>query len=234
MADAPANKSVNLLLKNILLRLADFSLEADLEIHSRVTAIFGPSGAGKTSLLDLIAGLRPADSAMIQLGDQVLTDTSTRTFVSARHRRIGYVPQDLALFPHLSVKQNLLYGHKTDASANSLFSYEHVVKVLEIQAHTERRVQNLSGGEKQRVALARALLSSPRILLLDEPLASLDTGLKSRIIPYLARVRDEFQIAMLYVTHDWPEVRSLCSEVLMMERGRVVRRGHPEELSPNF
>lgn len=234
MADATTNQSVKLILKNVSLRLADFFLEADLEIHSRVTAIFGPSGAGKTSLLDLIAGLRHPGSALIQLGERVLTDTSTRTFVPARFRRIGYVPQDLALFPHLSVKQNLLYGHKAEADINSIFSYDHVVKVLEIQSHTDRRVQNLSGGEKQRVALARALLSSPRILLLDEPLASLDTGLKSRIIPYLARVRDEFQIAMLYVTHDWPEVRSLCSEVLMMERGRVVRRGHPEELSPNF
>ncbi len=234
MADATTNQSVKLILKNVSLRLADFFLEADLEIHSRVTAIFGPSGAGKTSLLDLIAGLRHPGSALIQLGERVLTDTETRTFVPARFRRIGYVPQDLALFPHLSVKQNLLYGHKAEADTNSIFSYDHVVKVLEIQSHTDRRVQNLSGGEKQRVALARALLSSPRILLLDEPLASLDTGLKSRIIPYLARVRDEFQIAMLYVTHDWPEVRSLCSEVLMMERGRVVRRGHPEELSPNF
>jgi molybdate transport system ATP-binding protein len=171
---------------------------------------------------------------LIQLGEQVLTDTEKRAFVPARLRRIGYVPQDLALFPHLSVKQNLLYGHKTETDSESIFSYEHVVKVLEIQTHTERRVQNLSGGEKQRVALARALLSSPRILLLDEPLASLDTGLKSRIIPHLARVRDEFKIAMLYVTHDWPEVRSLCGEVLMMDRGRVVRRGRPDELSPTF
>jgi molybdate transport system ATP-binding protein len=182
MADAPANKSVNLLLKNVLLRLADFSLEADLEIQSRVTAIFGPSGAGKTSLLDLIAGLRHPESALIRLGDQVLTDTSTRTFVSARHRRIGYVPQDLALFPHLSVKQNLLYGHKAEASANSLFSYEHVVKVLEIQAHTERRVQNLSGGEKQRVALARARVLKPRLMLLDEPTASLDGEAREQVI----------------------------------------------------
>lgn len=225
---------MKLILKNVSLRLAGFSLEADLEINSRVTAIFGPSGAGKTSMLDLIAGLRHPHSAFIQLGEQILTDTNSRTFVPTRFRRIGYVPQDLALFPHLSVKQNLLFGHKAEANAQSIFSYEHVVDVLEIQSHTERRVQNLSGGEKQRVALARALLSSPRILLLDEPLASLDTGLKSRIIPYLARVRDEFQIAMLYVTHDWPEVRSLCSEVLMMERGRIVRRGKPEELSPNL
>jgi molybdate transport system ATP-binding protein len=180
-------------------------------------------------LLDLIAGLRRPKSAFIQLGDDVLTDTTTGISIPTRHRRVGYVPQDLALFPHLSVKQNLVFGHNADAEQNPLFSYEHIVDVLELRALTERRIQNLSGGEKQRVALARALLSSPRILLLDEPLASLDTGLKSRIIPYLARIRDEFHLPMLYVTHDWIEVQSLCQEVLVLERGRVAKRGKPDE-----
>ncbi|MBC8095198.1 MAG: ATP-binding cassette domain-containing protein [Akkermansiaceae bacterium] len=233
MPDAPARQTVNLILKNILLPLADFVLEIDLELHCQVTAIFGPSGAGKTSLLDLIAGLRRPKSALITLDHQILTDTAAGVSVATRLRRIGYVPQDLALFPHLSVKENLLYGHRPDANSNRVFRYEHVTEVFEIQSLTERRIQNLSGGEKQRVALARALLSSPRLLLLDEPLASLDAGLKSRIIPYLARIRDEFPIAMLYVTHDWPEVQPLCSEVLVMERGRVLRRGKPTELSPN-
>lgn len=215
---------MKLLLKNISLPLAEFPLEVDLEIDQQVTAIFGPSGAGKTSLLDLIAGLRQPRSAFIQLGDRVLTDTTRNTKIPTRHRHVGYVPQDLALFPHLSVQQNLLYGCKETSASDSLFSYEHVTKVLDIRSLVQRRVTNLSGGEKQRVALARALLTSPRILLLDEPLASLDTVLKSKILPFLARIRDEFHMPMIYVTHDWAELQALCSEVLVMERGRIARR----------
>jgi molybdate transport system ATP-binding protein len=215
---------MNLLLKRISLPLADFSLTVDVEIQNQVAAIFGPSGAGKTSLLDLIAGLRHPKSAFVQLGERILTDTATRKNIPTRHRQIGYVPQDLALFPHLSVQQNLLYGCKDNRSAGPLFSYDHVSQVLEIGPLADRKVTNLSGGEKQRVALARALLTSPQILLLDEPLASLDTVLKSKIIPYLARIRDEFHIPMLYVTHDWNEVQALCAEVLIMERGEIVRR----------
>ncbi|HWD91129.1 MAG TPA: ATP-binding cassette domain-containing protein [Verrucomicrobiae bacterium] len=214
---------MNLQLKNIFLPLADFPLQIDLEIEGQATAIFGPSGAGKTSLLDLIAGLRRPASAVVRLDGRVLTDTSARITVPTRLRQIGYVPQDLALFPHLSVRHNLLYGCKDNHDSNSLFSYEHVTTVLEIAPLIERAVTNLSGGEKQRVALARALLASPRILLLDEPLASLDTVLKSKIIPYLARVRDEFHVPMLYVTHDWGEAEALCEEALIMECGKIVR-----------
>lgn len=215
---------MKLLLKQIRLPLTDFTLEVDVAVTNQVTAICGPSGAGKTSLLDLIAGLRRPQSALIQLGDRVLTDTATGTRVSARHRQIGYVPQDLALFPHLSVGQNLLYGHKTasETAEGQLFSYNHVTEVLEIQSLAGRGVNNLSGGEKQRVALARALLTSPRLLLLDEPLANLDRALKKKIIPYLIRVRDEFRLPMLYVTHDLDEVQTLCENVLRLERGKVV------------
>jgi molybdate transport system ATP-binding protein len=218
------SREMKLLLKKISLPLAEFSLNLDVEIQNQVTAIFGPSGAGKTSLLDLIVGLRHPKSAFIQLGERILTDTAGRVHVPTRHRQIGYVPQDLALFPHLSVQQNLLYGCKGTGASDSLFRYDHVTEVLEIQPLTNRRVTNLSGGEKQRVALARALLASPQLLLLDEPLASLDTVLKSKIIPYLARIRDEFHIPMLYVTHDWDEVQALCAEALIMERGQIVRR----------
>jgi molybdate transport system ATP-binding protein len=232
MVHAPKeNREMNLLLKKISLPLTDFPLTIDVEIQNQVTAIFGPSGAGKTSLLDLIAGLRRPKSAFIQLNERVLTDTATGTNVPTRHRQIGYVPQDLALFPHLSVQQNLVYGSKEKRNADSLFSYQHVTDILEIGALTSRRVTNLSGGEKQRVALARALLASPQILLLDEPLASLDTILKSKIIPYLARIRDAFQIPMLYVTHDWDEVQSLCAEALIMERGEIVRRERIQKMT---
>jgi molybdate transport system ATP-binding protein len=216
---------MNLLLKHISLSLAHFTLEVNLEIRSRVTVIFGPSGAGKTSLLDLIAGLRRAKSAFIQLENRVLTDTGGKLCVSTHQRNIGYVPQDLALFPHLSVRQNLLYGCKNGSALNPLFTFEHVTSVLEIAPLMARGVTELSGGEKQRVALARALLASPQLLLLDEPLASLDAPLKAKIIPYLARIRDEFRIPMLCVTHDRLEALALADEVVVLANGKVLQAG---------
>jgi len=221
---------MSLLLKHISLPLAPFQLEVDVEIHGRITAIFGPSGAGKTSLLDLVAGLRRPDSAFIQLGDRVLTDTGQGVFVPTRLRGIGYVPQDLALFPHLSVRQNLLYGRKSNGEANPQFAFERVIEVLEIQPFVQRGVTGLSGGEKQRVALARALLTSPRLLLLDEPLASLDLKLKARIIPYLTRIRDEFRLPMLYVTHDRFETLALADDMVVLLDGKVAQTGSVQEV----
>jgi molybdate transport system ATP-binding protein len=221
---------MNLRLKNICLPLAPFTLELEVEIRGRVTAIFGPSGSGKTSLLDLVAGLRRAKSAFIQLDDRVLADTTRGVLVPARQRGIGYVPQDLALFPHMSVRQNLLYGCKPGREAGPLFTFERVVEVLEIQPLIQRGVTELSGGEKQRVALARALLASPRLLLLDEPLANLDAKLKARILPYLARIRDEFQLPMLYVTHDRFEALALAEEMVVLVSGRVAQIGPVPEV----
>lgn len=215
---------MSLVLKNISLPLADFALEVSMEMCGRVTAVFGPSGAGKTSLLDLIAGLRTAHSAFIRLDETVLADTAKNISVPTRRRGIGYVSQDLALFPHLSVRRNLLYGRRSRV-ANPLFTFEHVTEVLEIQSLVSRGVTELSGGEKQRVALARALLASPRLLLLDEPLASLDLALKGKIIPYLARIRDEFKIPMVYVTHDRFEVLTLADEMVVLVNGKALQAG---------
>jgi len=215
---------VKLLLKNIVLPLAEFPLEIDIELNAQATAIFGPSGAGKTSLLDLIAGLRKPQSALIQLDDRVLEDTAHQISVPARSRRIGYVPQDIALFPHLTVRQNLLYGHTTSDARDDAFGFGHVADVLEIRSLSARRVTEISGGEKQRVALARALLTSPKLLLLDEPLASLDRALKAKIVPYLTRVREEFHVPMLYVTHNEQEVLALCDEAVEMSRGKLSKR----------
>lgn len=219
---------MTLLLQNVCLPLTDFTLKVNLDLRSRVTALFGPSGAGKTSLLDLVAGLRRAKSAFIQLDSLVLVDTAAGVFLPARRRGIGYVPQDLALFPHLSVRQNLLYGYRSTASRHGLFTFQHIVDVLEIGPLVDRGVTQLSGGEKQRVALARALLTSPRLLLLDEPLASLDPTLRARVIPYLTRVRDEFRVPMLYVTHDRSEVLTLADDLVVLVKGAVAQTGPVE------
>jgi molybdate transport system ATP-binding protein len=233
MAAARKAKPVTLRLQKICLPLKTFTLQLDVTLNQRVTGIFGPSGAGKTSLLDLVAGLRRAKTAFIQLDDLVLTDTANNVFLPARQRGIGYVPQDLALFPHLSVRQNILYGQKcaakNDDNQNPLFAVEHVTDVLEIDSLLERGIRDLSGGEKQRVALARALLTSPRLLLLDEPLTGLDHGLKAKILPYLIRVRDEFQLPMLYVTHNEKEISALCDEVLLINQGQIVGRHQASE-----
>jgi molybdate transport system ATP-binding protein len=221
---------MSLILKNVSLPLAPFTLEVDVEIHGRVTVIFGPSGSGKTSLLEVVAGLRAAKSGLIQLNDLVLTDVARGVFVPIRQRGIGYVPQDLALFPHLSVRQNLLYGRKSSGDKERVFPFERIVEVLEIQPLLERGVTQLSGGEKQRVALARALLAAPRLLLLDEPLASLDLKLKMRILPCLARVRDEFRIPMLYVTHDRFETLALADRMVVLVNGKIEQTGPVQEV----
>lgn len=221
---------MNLQLQGLRLPLARFSLEVDAVFAGRVTALFGASGSGKTSLLELIAGLRRPAAGRVALADAALTDTATGTFVRPQNRRIGYVPQEGALFTHMTVQENLLYGHRHLPDAPSGLTYDHVVEVLEIGALASRRVPSLSGGEKQRVALGRALLSAPRLLLLDEPLAGLDAALKDRLMPYLQRVRDEFGVPMVYVTHSAEEVMALCDDVVVLEAGRVVRRGAPAEL----
>jgi molybdate transport system ATP-binding protein len=221
---------MKLTLKNVRVALSDFELVVDVATDSRVTAIFGPSGAGKTSLLDVVAGVRGRCTGLVQLGDQVVMDSERGQFVPARERRIGYVPQDLALFPHLSVRQNLRYGMRSGENQDPLFSLQHVTTVLEIERLIEREVTGLSGGEKQRVALARALLSSPRLLLLDEPLASVDDGLKARIGAYLLRVRDEFPVTMLYVTHDREETRLMADDIVMLSSGKVTAAGRATEI----
>lgn len=221
---------MRLILKEVVVPLANFTLEIDAELQGRVTAIFGPSGSGKTSLLDLLAGLRPAKSAFIQLDERVLTDTRKGIVVPARARGIGYVPQDLALFPHLSVRRNLLYGHRARASGTGRITLSQVLAVLEIEPLLERGVTELSGGEKQRVALARALLAGPRLLLLDEPLASLDIKLRARILPYFMRIRDEFQLPMIYVTHDRSEALMLADDLVVLVNGKVAQIGRVEDV----
>jgi molybdate transport system ATP-binding protein len=211
--------------------LTNFDLDIDVSFDSRVTAIFGPSGSGKTTLLDAIAGLRDIADGDIELDGKMLFSSARRINLPPRQRDIGYVPQEGALFPHLSVRKNILFGADRAghaAGATSIY-IEHVLEVLEIDHLLTRTVTNLSGGEAQRVALARAILSRPQLLLLDEPLAALDIGLKEKILPYLARVRDEFAIPMIYVTHNLTEVLTLADWVLMIREGRLIAQGVPQQ-----
>src|SRR5262245_3247188 len=221
---------MNLKFTNVSLRLKGFALELNLTLDKEVTALFGPSGSGKTSVLELVAGLRRADQGAIELDGLALTNVSQGIFVPARKRAIGYVPQDLALFPHLTVRQNITYGMKTLPATGLYLSRGKLCSVLEIDRLLDRMPASLSGGEKQRVAFARALLASPRLLLLDEPLASLDQSLKERILPYLKLIRDEFVIPILYVTHSAAEVIALCEDVVVLQEGKCAAQGKPDDL----
>ena len=201
---------MELILERLHLPLAHFDLDVDVRITARAAAIFGPSGAGKTSLLDVIAGLRPGATGRITLDGVAISE------LPARLRRVGYVPQENALFPHLSVAHNVRYG----AGEADTDHEKRVVEALEIGPIMARRVTGISGGEQKRVALARALLASPKLLLLDEPLAGLDRPLRDRIAAFLIRIRDELGVPMLYVTHDEEEVRAIAEQTLILARGR--------------
>lgn len=202
--------------QDVVLPLAHFELRVTADLSARSTAVFGPSGAGKTSLLEVIAGLRRPRAGRVFINDRVVFDE--RVHVPSRERRVGYVPQDDALFPHLSVRRNVLYGARDDRAL------AHVMQVLDITHVLDRGVQRLSGGERKRVALARALLANPEVLLLDEPLAGLDVELRTRVLDYLVRVRDEFPIPIIYVTHLLDEARAICEEIVVLDRGQVVRQ----------
>ena len=199
------------------LRQGQFLLELDEQLGSGITALFGPSGAGKTTVLDAIAGLRHPSLGVISINDRILFDAAAHIDLPPHERHVGYVPQDVALFPHMNVRRNVLYGRR----AGQKLSVEMVVRMLEVNALLDRRVADLSGGERQRVALARALMSAPELLLLDEPLAAVDVERRRRILPYLLRVRDELRIPVVYVSHDRAEVDQLADRVVVLDNGRV-------------
>ena len=210
---------------DIAKKLGEFTLEADFTSEGRVTGLFGASGAGKTSLINMIAGLLKPDRGVIAIDDETLDDTAQRVHVPAYRRRIGYVFQDARLFPHLDVSQNLDYGRRMNGLKRDGASEARITDLLDIGGLKDRRPGQLSGGERQRVALGRALLSKPRLLLLDEPLGSLDEGRKIEILPYLVRLRDEAGIPMVYVSHDAAELRQLATQIVMLRHGRVTALG---------
>lgn len=211
-------------------RLGEFTVDAAFASEGRVTGLFGASGAGKTSLVNMIAGLLRPDRGVISIDGETLDDTSTRTRVAVYRRRIGYVFQDARLFPHLDIRKNLDYGRRMNRLSDDAALWRRVTELLDIGDLLDRRPGKLSGGERQRVALGRALLSQPRLLLMDEPLGSLDEERKEEILPYLIRLRDEAGIPMVYVSHDPAEMRKLASQVAIIQRGRVTAFGGAEVL----
>jgi len=212
------------------LKQGDFTLDVAFEGGSGLTALFGPSGAGKTTVLNLIAGVQRPETGRIVVADRTLLDTDAGIYIPAHRRRVGVVFQDAQLFPHLTVDQNIRFGRWFTPPEEGALPNGLVVDVLGVADLLERRPAKLSGGEKQRVALARALLSSPQILLMDEPLSGLDDARRSEIMALIERVRDEFAIPIVYVTHTRDEVRRLASRVVQMEAGRVVAVGTTAEL----
>src|SRR6202790_545329 len=206
-------------------RLGDFTLGAAFEGEGGLTALFGRSGAGKTSLINAIAGLYRPDRGRIAVDGVVLTDTATGVFVPAHRRRVGYVFQEGRLFPHLNVRQNLVYGRWFAPKTASGGEFDQVVELLGIGHLLSRRPANLSGGEKQRVAIGRALLARPRLLVMDEPLASLDEGRRAEIFPYIERLRDEMLVPIVYVSHSIPEVAQLATTLVVMSEGKVAAIG---------
>lgn len=207
-------------------RLGDFTLDVAFQADGRgVTALFGRSGSGKTSVINAIAGLSRPDEGRVQVGDTVFFDSARRIDVPTERRRVGYVFQDSRLFPHMSVRSNLEYGLRRVPAADRRIALEPVVELLGLGGLLERRPRGLSGGETQRVALGRALLAQPRLLLMDEPMASLDAARKADILPYIERLRDEMNIPIVLVSHAVDEVVRLATTMVLIAEGRVVASG---------
>ncbi|HLK83252.1 MAG TPA: molybdenum ABC transporter ATP-binding protein [Xanthobacteraceae bacterium] len=211
-------------------RLGAFTLEVRFTSQGRLTAFFGPSGSGKTSLVNVIGGLIRPDRGRIAVDATTLTDTASGIFVPMHRRRIGYVFQEGRLFPHLTVRQNLMFGRWFTPPQERKVELETVLDLLGIGHLLHRRPGGLSGGEKQRVAIGRALLASPRLLLMDEPLAALDEERKAEILPFIERLRDEANIPIIYVSHSLAEVSRLANSVVVLHNGRVAAAGDPAEV----
>jgi molybdate transport system ATP-binding protein len=210
------------------LPLARFALEVRTRLEGQAVAILGPSGSGKTSLLESIAGLRRQARGRLAIDDCVLLDSERDVRLPPERRRLGYVPQDSLLFPHLNVSQNVRFGVRERDAGKKVF--DEAVAILEIGPLLPRYPGTLSGGERQRVALARAIATQPRLLLLDEPLAAVDVAHRDRILPYLLRVRSEMRIPLLYVTHNAGEAEALASEAILIRSGKIVAQGRAAEV----
>jgi molybdate transport system ATP-binding protein len=199
----------------------DFVVSVQQKIESSVTGLFGPSGSGKSTLLGLLGGFIKPDSGHIILDGSCLFDSAKRVNLAPHMRSIGTLFQDGRLFPHLSIKKNLTYGLNLIAEENRVIQFDAIVEMLELSDFLARRPHELSGGEIQRVALGRALLTSPKLLLLDEPLSSLDMRLRQQILPFLKLIKDEIKIPMIYVSHDMSEIKYLTDKIMRIEAGNI-------------
>ena len=219
---------------DIRLHLAQgrFTLDLDRQSEARVLGLFGPSGSGKTTCLESIAGLRRQAAGFLRCGEHVWMDSAHGIRLKAEQRHIGYVPQEHLLFPHLNARQNLAFGMARGMARGKGQRpvFDEVVEVLELGKLLEHRIDQLSGGQRQRIALGRALCSAPRMLMLDEPLAALDTALRQRILPFLIRVREHFNIPMLVVSHNPLELQTLCDEVIALDQGKAIAQGRPVDV----
>jgi molybdate transport system ATP-binding protein len=204
---------------DVTMRQQAFVLHVRESASVEVLGLFGPSGSGKTSLLEAIAGIRTPDQGEIRVADRLLFSSTHRINVPPQDRHIGYVPQDAMLFPNMSVKGNIRYGARSG-------DFDALIDMLDLRPLLDRRVHNLSGGEKQRVAIARAMMTHPSILLLDEPLAGVDRERRDRILPYVLRIRKEMHVPLVYVTHDQDEMTAIADRVLRLDNGRVVASSH--------
>ena len=212
-------------------QLSDFSLDVALDLPGRgVTAIFGSSGSGKTTLLRCVAGLERTPHGYLKVNDQVWQDHATGLFVPVYQRPLGFVFQEASLFAHLNVQRNLDYGLRRVPSADQRVALSQAIELLGIEKLLQRQPDTLSGGERQRVAIARAIATSPRVLLMDEPLASLDMQRKAEVLPYLERLHEELDIPVLYVSHAPDEVARLADHLILLESGRVLASGPTREL----
>lgn len=219
---------------DVTLERGAFTLKARFQAAGGVTALFGPSGSGKTTLVDLIAGLLRPDRGRIVVGGVVLVDTKQGIFIPPHRRGVGYVFQEGRLFPHLSVRNNLIYGRWMAGKAADRARFDRLVDLLGLDGLLGRRIPSLSGGEKQRVAIGRALLAEPRILLMDEPLASLDGERKQEILPVLERLRDEHETPIVYVSHSLPETARLATAIVVLEKGSVRAHGPARDIIARF
>ncbi len=213
-------------------RQGNFQVDADFKTTSTgITALFGPSGAGKTSVINMVAGLLQPDTGHIVVQDRVLFDSDRGIDLPPEKRSIGYIFQDGRLFPHLTVRGNLTYGMRLTPPNQRCVALDEVVDLLGIKHLLDRRPAKLSGGEKQRVAIGRALLTSPRLLLMDEPLSSIDDGRKEDLLPFIAKLPRAFCIPILYVTHSIDEIERLADNLVLMADGKSIATGDAAEMA---
>ncbi len=209
---------------------ADFMLNVELEMQQQLLGIVGVSGCGKSTLLKNIVGLLKPTHGSIQFNQQILFDSQQKIHVPMHQRKIALIFQNALLFPHMNVQQNLCYAEKLIPQAERKFQFNEIIELLELTHLCQRKAHQLSGGEAQRVSIGRALLSSPHLLLLDEPLTGLDQQLKQQILPFLQRIKDELNLPMIYVTHHLEELKYLKADILQLDQGQLQHRQNPKGL----